>query len=72
MFRPSYRVTVRPLEPEEGVGFLASVPELPGCMSDSATPVEARANVRGAVAEWLAQAEAMGRAVPWSRLQLVK
>jgi hypothetical protein len=36
-----YPVVVEPLPIEEGGGFIATVPDLPGCMSDGATPEEA-------------------------------
>lgn len=59
-----YRIDVRALSAADGSGYLASVPELPGCMSDGATPEEAQANARNAIAEWLDAARAMGREVP--------
>jgi predicted RNase H-like HicB family nuclease len=34
--RYRYRLTLRPLSAEEGGGWLAEVPDLPGCMSDGA------------------------------------
>jgi len=37
-------IQVEPLPPDEGGGFVAWVPDLPGCMSDGATPAEAIAN----------------------------
>jgi hypothetical protein len=37
----SYEIRVKPLPPDEGGGFLAWVPDLPGCMSDGRTPIEA-------------------------------
>ena len=36
-----YPVIVSPLSEEDGGGFLATVPDLPGCMSDGETPEEA-------------------------------
>jgi antitoxin HicB len=35
---------VEPLPIEEGEGFLATAPDLPGCMSDGATNEEADSN----------------------------
>jgi antitoxin HicB len=59
-----YPVLIEPLPPEDCGGFLASVPDLPGCMSDGDTPEEALPNVRDAVEAWIEEARALGRAVP--------
>ena len=59
-----YRMVVEPLAPEDGGGFLAYAPGLPGCMSDGETPEEAITNLADAVDEWLAQSAAMGRVAP--------
>jgi predicted RNase H-like HicB family nuclease len=64
MTRLDYPVVIEPLPPEDGGGFLATAPDLPGCMSDGETPEEALANVRDAVAAWIEEARALGRAVP--------
>jgi predicted RNase H-like HicB family nuclease len=59
-----YPVLIEPLSPEDGGGFLATVPDLPGCASDGETAEEALANVRDAVAEWIDEARALGRPIP--------
>ena len=59
-----YSVVVRPLDAEDGGGFLATVPDLPGCMSDGETEAEALANVRAAIEDWMAHARAQGRGIP--------
>ncbi len=59
-----YPVLIEPLSVEDGGGFLATVPDLPGCMSDGETPEEALANVRDAVTAWIDEARALGRTVP--------
>lgn len=59
-----YPVVVEPLSVEDGGGFLATVPDLPGCMSDGETPDVALANVRDAIEAWKEAAREMGRAVP--------
>lgn len=64
MDKHQYRIVIEPLSEEEGGGFLASVPDLPGCVSDGATDAEALANVHDAIDAWLAQSELMGRAIP--------
>ena len=63
MPEPSYQIDVRPLLEDEGGGYLATVPELPGCMSDGATKGKARANVQDAIAAWIEAAEDLGRPV---------
>ncbi len=52
------------IEPAEGGGFIALVPDLPGCMSDGETAQEAFDNVQGAIAEWIDEAHRLGREVP--------
>ncbi|MGO1077360.1 type II toxin-antitoxin system HicB family antitoxin [Inquilinus sp. CA228] len=59
-----YLLTVRPLAVEDGGGFLAEAPDLPGCMSDGETPQEAVTNVLDAIASWIEAAEEQGRPVP--------
>ncbi len=59
-----YRIALRPLSIAEGGGWLAEVPELPGCMSDGETPQEAVDNVMDAIACWIEAAEEDGRPVP--------
>ena len=59
-----YPVIVSPLTEEDGGGFLATVPDLPGCMSDGETPAEAIENVQDAIEEWLDLARKLGREIP--------
>lgn len=59
-----YPFELRPLEEDEGGGWLITFPDLPGCMSDGETPEEAIANGRDAVAAWIKAAEEAGREVP--------
>ncbi|HVV93541.1 MAG TPA: type II toxin-antitoxin system HicB family antitoxin [Hyphomicrobiales bacterium] len=59
-----YRVTIEPLSAEDGGGFLARVPDLPGCMSDGETPEEAIRNVRDAIEEWKDGARRLNRSIP--------
>jgi len=59
-----YEIHIRPLSEEDGGGYLATVPELPGCMSDGETPQEALENVLDAVNCWIEGAREMGRVVP--------
>lgn len=59
-----YEVVVRPLGVEDGGGYLITVPDLPGCLSDGETPYEALANAYDAIGCWIEAAEEMGRPVP--------
>jgi predicted RNase H-like HicB family nuclease len=59
-----YPVTIVPLSSDDGGGYAALVPDLPGCMSDGETPEEALANVQGAIAAWLEAAIEDGWARP--------
>lgn len=49
----THEVLITPLSPEDGGGFLATVPALPGCMSDGETEAEAIENVADAIVQWL-------------------
>lgn len=60
----AYKVVIEPLSDDEGGGYIATVPELPGCMSDGATRAEAAANVEDAIATWLFCARKMGTPIP--------
>jgi predicted RNase H-like HicB family nuclease len=64
MTKLEYPVLIEPLSAEDGGGFVATVPDLPGCMSDGETPEEALANVKDAVEAWIEEAQALGRVVP--------
>jgi antitoxin HicB len=59
-----YPAVVRELDPKEGGGFLAEIPDLPGCVSDGETAEEAVANVYKAALEWIDAAEKLGRQIP--------
>ena len=64
MRKSEYAVVIEPLSEEDGGGYLASVPDLPGCMSDGETREEAARNVGDAIACWIEEALATGRTVP--------
>lgn len=59
-----YEVDVKPLSEELGGGYIAVVPELPGCKSDGDTPLEALQNAYDAIACWIEAAQEMGRDIP--------
>jgi predicted RNase H-like HicB family nuclease len=64
MTKPEYPIVVEPLPAEEGGGFLATAPDLPGCMSDGDTPEEAVSNIQDAIVTWIEAARDLGHAVP--------
>ena len=65
MSKPAdYRVIIEPLAPADGGGFVARVPDLPGCLSDGETPGKALANACDAIACWIEAARENGREVP--------
>ena len=47
-----YAVIVSPLPKEDGGGYLAAFPDLPGCIADGETPEEAITEARDAFAAW--------------------
>ena len=65
-----YPIIVQPLPVEDGGGFAALVPDLPGCMSDGEPPEQAVANVQDAIAVWIEAAIEPGRTVPKPSTQL--
>ena len=71
MNRLEYPVVIEPLSKDDGGGFSAIVPDLPGCMSDGETPEEAIANVQDAILAWMEAASDMGRKVPAPSRHLV-
>ena len=62
-----YEVDIHPLAPVDGGGFVALVPELPGCRSDGETPHEALSNAYDAIASWIEAAQELNRPVPAPR-----
>ena len=52
-FEPeAYAITLEPLAVEDGGGWFATIPDLPGCMGDGETEAEAITDVRAAALEW--------------------
>lgn len=64
MKRLAYSVMLEPLPESEGGGWLALAPDLPGCITDGATPEEALQAIQGAIEEWIGEAHRLGRKVP--------
>ena len=61
---PRYPVILRPLNTEDGGGWIAVVPDLPGCMSDGQTGEQAFTNVLGAIESWEEMVRSEGGALP--------
>ena len=59
-----YPIVIEPLSEAEGGGYVALVPDLPGCMSDGDTPEEAIANAQDAIRCWIEAAQELGRHIP--------
>lgn len=59
-----YEVDVRPLSESDGGGFIAIVPELPGCMADGDTPAQALENAYDAARCWIQEARRMDKVIP--------
>ena len=49
---------------DEDQAFVVEVPELPGCMADGQSYVEAVQNAEIAIREWLETANELGRPIP--------
>jgi predicted RNase H-like HicB family nuclease len=59
-----YAVRIERLADANGGGYLATVPDLPGCMSDGETPEEALKNVQEAIESWVEAAKEWNEDIP--------
>jgi antitoxin HicB len=59
-----YPVEVRPLAADDGGGWLATFPDLPGCMGDGETPEAAIVDGYAAAQAWLTVAKECGDPIP--------
>lgn len=64
MQKNNYPMVLRTLSAEEGGGYLVEYPDLPGCMADGDTVVEALAEGDDAVQAWIATAIAEDKPIP--------
>ena len=55
------------LEPQPEGGFTATVPDLPGCVSQGETEAECACNVAEAIEGWIETAHAIGWPIPKPR-----
>ena len=47
-----YPITLSPIPADEGGGYMATIPDLPGCVADGETVEEAVAEARDAFEAW--------------------
>lgn len=60
----NYEIKIRQLAGEEGGGWFAEIPLLPGCMSDGETVEDAITNVDNAKKCWVETCLELGRDIP--------
>jgi len=58
------RYTIEIFYSEEDEGYIAVVPELPGCSAFGETPEEALKEVKIAIELWIKAAKEMGKEIP--------
>ena len=59
-----YKVVLTPLSEEDGGGWLAEVPDLPGCMTDGDTKEEALRELESAKSAWFEACLECGKPIP--------
>ena len=59
-----YPISIHPLPEKDGGGFLAEVPDLPGCIADGATVEEALHEIVDAINSWIKTATELGDPIP--------
>ncbi len=64
MAHREYPIVIEPLSCGDGGGFLATVPDLPGCMSDGRTSEEAAHTIADAISAWIDEAKRLDCRVP--------
>ena len=64
MSKLKYPISIRPLINNEGSGYLAEFPDLPGCIADGETVEEALHEAEDALKAWLATAKEFGDTIP--------
>ncbi len=62
-----YATIIRPLMEEEGGGYLAEFPDLPGCYGDGETPEQALREAESAMLSWIKTSEEFGDPIPVSK-----
>ncbi len=62
-----YATIIRPLIKEEGEGYLAEFPDLPGCYGDGETPEETLREAESAMVSWIKTSKEFGDPIPLSK-----
>lgn len=60
----NYPISIHPISAEDGGGYAAEVPDLPGCIADGETVDEALKEVKSAIKSWIKTAEEFGDPIP--------
>ena len=60
----NYKILIEPIEAADGGGYYASVPKLPGCMTDAETVEEAIEKIQDSIDLWVAINSEMGKSIP--------
>ena len=60
----NYELKIRKLTEDDGGGWFAEIPQLPGCMSDGETIEEAIKNLNDAKETWIETSLELGRLIP--------
>lgn len=68
MKKLKYSAIVRPLNKDEGGGYLVEIPDLPGCMADGESIEEAFMEAESAIESWIQTAKEFGDPIPDSSL----
>jgi len=69
--KPEHRYELIVYWNDADAAFVVEVPELPGCMADGSTYAESVAAAEVVIAEWIATARELGRAIPEPRGRLL-
>jgi predicted RNase H-like HicB family nuclease len=64
MTRDEYPVLIESVPEDEGGGFLAIAPDLPGCVAEGKTREDAARAITKAIAAWLENARQSGSEIP--------
>ncbi len=71
MSKSKYKYEIIVYWSDEDNSFIAEVPELPGCMADGRSPIEAVKNAEIIIKEWIETAKELGRDIPQPKGKLM-